>query len=208
MKEYTTENLRNIALASHSGAGKTTLAERLLFDTKVLTRMGNVQSGTTAMDFEEEEIERTASINTAIAPVEWKGTKLNLLDTPGYIDFVGEVLAALKVADAAVILVEAVAGVEVGTEMVWQYAEERGLPRFLLVNKMDRENARRLMDSEHPARQPDSPSYPWPGPERFGRIQAEGLPGAGGQRSGDSTTATKPKKRAWPWWKRSRGQRR
>ena len=149
MKEYTTENLRNIALASHSGAGKTTLAERLLFDTKVLTRMGNVQSGTTAMDFEEEEIERTASINTAIAPVEWKGTKLNLLDTPGYIDFVGEVLAALKVADAAVILVEAVAGVEVGTELVWQYAEERGLPRFLLVNKMDRENVnvRRLMDS-------------------------------------------------------------
>lgn len=149
MKEYTTENLRNIALASHSGAGKTTLVERLLFDTKVLTRMGNVQGGTTAMDFEEEEIERTASINTAIAPIEWKGTKVNLLDTPGYIDFVGEVLAALKVADAAVVLVEAVAGVEVGTELVWQYAEERGMPRFLLVNKMDRENVnvRRLMDS-------------------------------------------------------------
>lgn len=149
MKEYTTESLRNIALASHSGAGKTMLVERLLFDTKVLTRMGNVQGGTTAMDFEEEEIERTASINTAIAPVEWKGTKVNLLDTPGYIDFVGEVLSALKVADAAVILVEAVAGVEVGTELVWQYAEERGMPRFLLINKMDRENVnmRRLMES-------------------------------------------------------------
>lgn len=149
MKEYKTNNLRNIALVSHSGAGKTTLVERLLFDTKVLTRMGNVQAGTTAMDFEEEEIERTASINTAIAPIEWKGTKVNLLDTPGYIDFVGEVLAALKVADAAVIVVEAVAGVEVGTELVWQYAAERGIPRILLANKMDRENVnvQRLMES-------------------------------------------------------------
>jgi elongation factor G len=149
MKEYKTENVRNIALVSHSGAGKTTLVERLLFDTKVLTRMGNVQSGTTAMDFEEEEIERTASINTAIAPVEWKGTKVNFLDTPGYIDFVGEVLAALTVADAAVAVVEAVAGVEVGTELVWQYAAEREMPRFLLVNKMDRENVNtvRLMES-------------------------------------------------------------
>jgi elongation factor G len=149
MKEYKTENLRNIALVSHSGAGKTTLVERLLFDTKVLTRMGNVQGGTTAMDFEEEEIERTASINTAIAPVEWNGTKLNFLDTPGYIDFVGEVLAALKVADTAVVVVEAVAGVEVGTELVWQYAGERGVPRILLANKMDRENVnlRRLMES-------------------------------------------------------------
>jgi elongation factor G len=149
MKEYKTENLRNIALVSHSGAGKTTLVERLLFDTKVLTRMGNVQAGSTAMDFEEEEIERTASINTAIAPVEWKGTKVNLLDTPGYIDFVGEVLAALEVADAAVVVVEAVAGVEVGTELVWQYAAEREIPRLLLANKMDRENVnvQRLMES-------------------------------------------------------------
>lgn len=149
MKEYKTEHVRNIALVSHSGAGKTTLVERLLFDTKVLTRMGSVQSGTTAMDFEEEEVERTASINTAIAPIEWKGIKANLLDTPGYVDFVGEVLSALKVAEAAVVVVEAVAGVEVGSELVWQYAAERDMPRLLLINKMDRENvnAVRLMES-------------------------------------------------------------
>ncbi|MDT8305766.1 MAG: elongation factor G [Anaerolineae bacterium] len=149
MKEYKTEDVRNIALVSHSGSGKTTLVERLLFDTKVLTRMGNVESGTTTMDFEEEEMERTASINTAIAPIEWNGMKANLLDTPGYVDFVGEVLSALTVAEAAVVLVEAVAGVEVGTELVWQYAAERDLPRLLLVNKMDRENVnvRRLMES-------------------------------------------------------------
>ena len=149
MKEYKTENIRNIALISHSGAGKTTLVERFLFDQGVTTRLGNVQDGTAAMDFEEEEISRNSSIATALAPIEWKKTKLNFLDTPGYADFVGEVNSALQVADGALILVEAVAGVEVGTELVWQYAEERGLPRMVLANKMDRENvtASRLMRS-------------------------------------------------------------
>ena len=149
MKEYNTEDIRNIALISHSGAGKTTLVERFLFDTNVTTRMGDVQSGTAAMDFEEEEVSRNSSIATAVAPIEWKGVKLNLLDTPGYADFVGEVNAALKAADSAVVVVEAIAGVEVGTELVWQYAEERSLPRMVLVNKMDRENVNvnRLMES-------------------------------------------------------------
>lgn len=142
MKEYKTRDIRNIALVSHSGAGKTTMVERFLFDTDVTTRMGSVQQGTAAMDFEEEEIARNSSIVTAIAPVEWKGKKLNFLDTPGYADFVGEVFSALKVAEGALILVEAVAGVEVGTELVWQYAEERNLPRMVVVNKMDRENVR------------------------------------------------------------------
>lgn len=142
MKEYKTEKIRNIALVSHNGAGKTTLIERILFDTGVLTRMGSVQNGTAAMDFEEEEMERNSSVSAAIAPIEWDGFKLNLIDTPGYIDFIGEVNSALKVTEGALVLVEAVAGVEVGTELVWQSAETYGRPRLLVVNKMDRENVR------------------------------------------------------------------
>lgn len=142
MKEYKTANIRNIALVSHSGSGKTTLVERLLFDTGVTTRMGSVQQGSAAMDFEEEEIARNSSIATAIAPIEWSNVKLNFLDTPGYADFVGEVFSALKVVDSAAILVEAVAGAEVGTELVWQYCEERDLPKVIIINKMDRENVR------------------------------------------------------------------
>lgn len=140
MKEYHTGKIRNIALVSHNGAGKSTLVERLLFDTHITTRMGSVQNGTAAMDFEEEEISRNSSVSTSLAPIEWKGFKFNILDTPGYIDFVGEVNSALKVAESAVILVEAVAGVEVGTEIVWQAAHKANLPRLLVVNKMDREN--------------------------------------------------------------------
>jgi elongation factor G len=142
MKEYMTNQIRNIALVSHNGAGKTTFLERLLFDTGVTTRMGSVQNGSAAMDFEEEEIERNGSIATAVAPIEWIGHKLNFLDTPGYIDFVGEVNSALSVVESALIFVEGVAGVEVGTEIVWQAAEERGLARFLVVNKLDRDNVR------------------------------------------------------------------
>jgi elongation factor G len=142
MKEYQTRQIRNIALISHNGAGKTTFVERLLLDTGVTTRMGRVENGTAAMDFEEEEIARNSSISTALAPIEWQNIKFNLLDTPGYADFIGEVNSALEVADGAVVLVEAVAGVEVGTELVWQYSEARNLPRLLLVNKMDRDNVR------------------------------------------------------------------
>jgi len=149
MKEYQTKQIRNIALVSHNGAGKTTFVERLLFDTQVTTRMGQVDNGSAAMDFEEEEVNRQSSIATAIAPIEWKDTKLNLLDTPGYVDFVGEVNSALTVTDGALIFVEAVAGVEVGTELVWQSTGDRKMPRLLLINKMDRENVRvnRVMSS-------------------------------------------------------------
>jgi elongation factor G len=141
MKEYPTENLRNIALISHGGGGKTILGEAMLFSTGALTRMGKVEEGNTVSDFEDEEIRRTLSLSTAILPVEFKDTKLNLLDTPGYTDFIGEVISALSVADSAVVAVDSVAGVEVGTEIVWGYCDTFGLPRFVVISKMDRDNA-------------------------------------------------------------------
>jgi elongation factor G len=149
MKEYTTNQIRNVALISHNGAGKTIFVERLLFDAGATTRMGEIENGTTVMDFEEEEIARKSSIATALAPLEWKGIKINVLDTPGYADFMGEVNAALRVVEGALVFVEAVAGVEVGTELVWQAAKSHNLPTLLLVNKMDRENVqvRRVLES-------------------------------------------------------------
>ena len=149
MKEYQTGQIRNIALVSHNGAGKTTLVERLLFKTGAISRMGSVLSGTAHMDFEEEEVTRNSSISTAVAPIEWKGNKLNLLDTPGFLDFIGEVNSAMRVADSAVVLVEAVSGVEVGTEAVWASADAYHRPRFVVINKMDRENVRvnRVLES-------------------------------------------------------------
>ena len=141
MKEYATEFIRNIALVSHGGGGKTSLGEAMLYLTKVITRMGKVDDGTTVADFEEEEIRRQLSLSTSILPIEYKDHKINLLDTPGYTDFVGEVISSLRVADGAVVLVESVAGVEVGTEIVWDYCEQFKLPRFVLISKMDRENA-------------------------------------------------------------------
>jgi elongation factor G len=149
MKEYNTGQIRNLALVSHNGAGKTMLVERLLFNTGVITRMGSVLQGTAHMDFEDEEVSRNSSISTAIAPVEWSGVKFNILDTPGFLDYIGEVNSAMKVVDSAVVLVEAVSGVEVGTEAVWQAADQYGRPRLILVNKMDRENVRvrRVMES-------------------------------------------------------------
>jgi len=149
MKEYQTSQIRNIALIGHNGSGKTTFAERILFNTGVTTRMGSVQAGTAALDFEEEEVARNSSVSTALAPIEFGGKKLNLLDTPGYMDFIGEVNSALIVADGALVVVEAVAGVEVGTEVVSQAARAHDLPQILLISKMDRENVRvaRVMES-------------------------------------------------------------
>ncbi|MEZ4517682.1 MAG: GTP-binding protein [Chloroflexota bacterium] len=149
MKEYNTGQIRNMALVSHNGAGKTSLVERLLFNTGVITRMGSVLQGTAHMDFEEEEVSRNSSISTGIAPVEWNGVKMNILDTPGFLDFLGEVNSAMKVVESAVVLVEAVSGVEVGTEAVWQAADRYNRPRIIVVNKMDRENVRvrRVMES-------------------------------------------------------------
>ena len=141
MKEYTTEFIRNIALVSHGSGGKTMLAEAFLHVTGATTRLGKIEDGSTASDFEDEEIRRKLSLSTAVIPVEYKDHKINVLDTPGYTDFVGEVVSALRVADGAVILVDSVAGLEVGTEIVWNYCDTFKLPRFLVINKLDRDNA-------------------------------------------------------------------
>ncbi|HHX75431.1 MAG TPA: elongation factor G [Firmicutes bacterium] len=141
MKNYTTEKIRNVALISHGGAGKTSLAEAMLFTSGAINRLGKVDAGTTTTDFDAEEIKRQITINTSLAPVEWNGVKINLLDTPGFFDFIGDVASALRVADAAVVVVSSTSGVEVGTEKVWTYAEENNLPRLVFVNRMDRENA-------------------------------------------------------------------
>lgn len=141
MKEYTSEFIRNIALVSHSGAGKTMLAEAFLHATGATTRLGRIEDGTTTADFEDEEHRRKLSLSTAVIPVEYKNVKLNLLDTPGYTDFVGEVISALRVADGAVVMVDSVAGAEVGTEIAWSYCDTFKLPRFVVINKMNRDNA-------------------------------------------------------------------
>lgn len=141
MKDYSTECLRNVCLMAHGGAGKTTLTEAMLFNTGVLDRFGKVLDGTTTTDFDPEEIKRKISISAAIAPCEWKDCKINVIDTPGYFDFVGEVKQGIRVADSAVIVVSAKSGVAVGTEKAWEYAKERKIPKMIFVNKMDEENA-------------------------------------------------------------------
>ncbi len=141
MKEYSSRNIRNVALASHSSSGKTILAEAFLHFTGTTTRMGKIDEGNTVSDFEQEENRRGISLYSTVIPVEYKDTKINFLDTPGYTDFVGEMISALSVADSALIVVDAVSGLEVGTELAWNYCDKFGLPRFLVINKMDRENA-------------------------------------------------------------------
>jgi elongation factor G len=141
MKEYTTEYLRNIALVSHGGAGKTMLAESFLHATKGTTRLGKIEDGTTVSDYDDEEHRRKISIYSSVIPIEHRDHKINVIDAPGYTDFVGEIISALSVADGAVILVDAVSGVEVGTEIAWRYADQFNLPRFFVINKMDRDNA-------------------------------------------------------------------
>ncbi len=124
MKTYPTPKIRNVALVGHRGAGKTTLAEALLFRAGAITRAGRVEDGTTVCDFEPEEQKRHLSLSLALAPFEWEGHKVNLIDTPGYADFIGDVHAALRVADLAVFVVSAVDGVEVQTEAIWRIAAE------------------------------------------------------------------------------------
>ena len=141
MESYKSENIRNVVFLSHSGAGKTSLSEAMLFNAKHITRLGKVDDGSTTSDYDPEEIKRKISINGAILPLEWNKIKINVLDTPGYADFLGEVRAAMRVAEGAVIVICAASGVEVGTELMWQYAEERNVPRIIFINKIDRENA-------------------------------------------------------------------
>src|SRR5215471_891173 len=136
-----TEKIRNVALVGHGGAGKTTLAEALLFVAGAVPRMGKVEDGTATTDFDPEEHRRKISVSLAVAPFDWEGHKINVLDAPGYADFVGDVAAALRAADLAVFVVSAVEGVEVQTEVAWRLAEARGMPRAIFVNKLDRERA-------------------------------------------------------------------
>ena len=141
MKSYATENIRNIVLVGHGGSGKTSLAESLLFLSGATTRLGKISEGNTVCDFDEEEIRKGISISTALAPIEWGECKINVLDAPGYADFIGDLRAAMRAADLAVFVVSAVEGVEVQTEVAWRYADELQLPRVVLVNKVDRENS-------------------------------------------------------------------
>jgi elongation factor G len=141
MKEYTPEHLRNIALIGHGGAGKTSLTEAMLFSAGHTTRLGKVEEGNTLSDFHPDEVQRQISITTSLLCCEWKGQKINVLDTPGYLDFTGEVKGALRVADTAVVVLKAVEGAEVGTEIVWRYAHETGTAAVVVVNKVDQENA-------------------------------------------------------------------
>ncbi len=149
MKEYTTESIRNISLVSHSSAGKTMLAEAFLHFSGATTRLGRIEDGTTTSDFEEEEIRRGISLSTSVVPVEYHGYKINVLDTPGYTDFIGEVISALRISDSAAVLVDSVAGAEVGTEIALSYCDQFKLPRIIIINKMNRDNAnfRKAFDS-------------------------------------------------------------
>src|SRR5918911_943367 len=140
MKVYKAEQIRTVALISHVGAGKTSLVDAALYDSGAATRQGKVDEGSSVSDYDPDEIKRRMSLNVKVLPVEWKDHKINLIDTPGYPDFVGEVKAGLRVADAALVMVTAEKGVEVGTELTWKYADERQLPRIVVVNKLDREN--------------------------------------------------------------------
>ena len=141
MKQYTPGNIRNLSLLSHCGAGKTSLSEAVLFTIGITNRLGKVDDGTTTSDYDPDEVKRKISLNLTLLPCEWQGAKINLIDTPGYTDFIGEVKAAIRVSEGAVIVVCAASGVEVGTEQVWDYSEEAGLARLIFLNKMDRENA-------------------------------------------------------------------
>jgi len=141
MQQHTTEQMRSVVLLSHSGAGKTSLAEAMLFNSGAINRLGKVDQGSTTSDYDPDEVKRQTSIYLALLPCEWQGFKVNIIDTPGYADFVAEVKSAVRVADGAVIVVCAASGVEVGTELGWGYADEQEIPRLIFVNKMDRENA-------------------------------------------------------------------
>jgi elongation factor G len=141
MQNYSADHIRNVVLLSHCGAGKTSLSEAMLFTSGAIPRLGRVDDGSSASDFDPDEIKRRISINLSVLPLEWSGNKINILDAPGYADFVAGAVAGVAVADAAVIVVCAASGIEVGTELMWKLADGRGLPRLIFINKMDRENA-------------------------------------------------------------------
>ena len=143
------DKLRSIALLGHAGSGKTSLSEALLYNTQAVSRLGRVEDGNTVSDYEAEEVKRVGSIQAALIPCNMKGHKLNFLDTPGYDDFIGEVILSMRVVEGAIVAVASNSGVEVGTERAWNRCEEKGIPRLIFINKMDRENAdfNRSLDS-------------------------------------------------------------
>ena len=151
MQNIETKRIRNVALLGHSGSGKTSLVEALLHVAGASDRFGNITDGTTVCDYDPEEIKRGFSLASKVAPFMWKNTKINVLDTPGFLDFVGEVKQSLRVADAALILVDGKAGIEVGTELAWDNAQAAGLPTAFFINKFDDNEARfgRVLDSLH-----------------------------------------------------------
>jgi elongation factor G len=140
VKVFQTAQIRNIGLIGHGSSGKTSLDEALLFNLKVVNRIGTIEQGSTVSDYNEAEIARQISINTSLTHGVWKDTKINIIDTPGYTDFFGEVVGAMRVIDTAFLAVSAASGVEVGTEQGWQQAEKNNVPRFFIINKLDREN--------------------------------------------------------------------
>ncbi|HYK99004.1 MAG TPA: GTP-binding protein, partial [Candidatus Acidoferrales bacterium] len=141
MASVTPENIRNVAVVGHGGSGKTSLVENLLFAAGATTRLGKVDDGTSILDTDPEEHKRKITINVAIASFQSDGVKINLLDTPGFADFAGDQRAALRVADAAIVVVDASAGVQVGTQLVWSDLEKSKTPRAVVVGRLDRENA-------------------------------------------------------------------
>jgi len=141
MQKYGLDTIHNVVILSHGGAGKTSLSEAMLFKAGAVKRLGKVDDGSSTSDYDPDEIKRKISINLSLLPCEWQGKKINIIDTPGYADFVGEMKAGMRVSEGAVIVVCAASGVEVGTEQVWKYCEEAKMPRLIFINKMDRENA-------------------------------------------------------------------
>ena len=141
MKVYDTKDIRNVVLVGHGSVGKTMFAESALYESGGITRLGSIQDQNTVSDYDEDEHKRKFSLNLAIIPVEWEGRKINLIDTPGYADFISEVICGANAADMALILVDAVSGPEVGTDRAWTITEKLGLPKMIVVNRMDRENA-------------------------------------------------------------------
>lgn len=141
MQKYGLENIHNVVLLSHGSAGKSSLAEAMLFKSGAVKRLGKVDDGSSTSDYDPDEIKRKISIGLSLLPCEWRDRKLNIIDTPGYTDFVGEMKAGVRVSEGAVIVICAASGVEVGTEQVWKYCEEAEIPRLIFINKMDRENA-------------------------------------------------------------------
>src|SRR3990172_5000437 len=141
MKEYPPEKIRNLAVIGHGGTGKTSLAEAMLFATGATTRLGRAEDGTTVSDWDPDEHKRGISVNVSLVPCEWQGLKVNVVDAPGYADFMGEAKCALRAADLGLIVVCGASGLQVGTEFAWQFADELSLPRAVFINRMDRENA-------------------------------------------------------------------